>query len=175
MQTDVRSCQVVPSRISCGQQTSTINCSSVSCQTTSVIGIRNSVGVQTDGIELSICLNNVLYVLLAWQTWDLLRIYVFGVKGLVGDFLKRHPGYFLVLSRINGSAVESLFSQIKYSSAGKLSSSNYATARKSVMITANVENLSTDHSYRTYRNEKLSAQYNMQIHNTQILLNKCTK
>lgn len=60
----------------------------------------------------------------------------------------RHPGRFVVLSRINGSTVKSLFSQIKYASGGKLSSNNYSTARKAVLITATVEHGASDSSYR---------------------------
>jgi hypothetical protein len=62
---------------------------------------------------------------LAWQTWDLLRLCVYGVQNLVHDFTASHPNNFLVLSRINGSVVESLFSQLKFSANGKLSSINY--------------------------------------------------
>ena len=56
---------------------------------------------------------------LAWQTYDLLCMCVYGIRGLVKDFSLCHSGgYFLVLSRITGSAVESLFSQMKYSAGG---------------------------------------------------------
>ena len=75
---------------------------------------------------------------IASQTWDLLRICVHGIRGLVTDFSRRNSGYFIVLSRINGSAVESLFSQMKYATSGKLSSVNYESARKSVLIRSNV-------------------------------------
>jgi hypothetical protein len=74
---------------------------------------------------------------LAWQTWDLLRILVCGAKSLVKDFVSRNKGYCIVLSRINGSAVESLFSQLKYSVAGKLTSINYGAARAAVMVKSN--------------------------------------
>ena len=36
--------------------------------------------------------------------------------------------------KLNGSAVETLFSQFKYIAGGKLSSLNYATAKRSVML-----------------------------------------
>ena len=72
----------------------------------------------------------------AWQTWDLLRICGFGLKSLLIDFKKRNPQHYLVLSRINGSAIESLFSQIKYATAGKLSSVNYGSSRRAVIISS---------------------------------------
>ena len=52
---------------------------------------------------------------LAWQTWDLLQIVVTGAEALVDGFYCRNPGYFIVLSKVNGNAVESLLSQLKYS------------------------------------------------------------
>ncbi len=93
---------------------------------------------------------------LAWQTWDLLRLCVHGAISLVQDFTTRHPGYFVVLSRVNGSAVESLFSQLKYATSGKLSSVNYAWARKAVMTKANVTSQLPSNVH--YRNEILDVQ-----------------
>jgi hypothetical protein len=60
-------------------------------------------------------------------------------KELVKDFVSRNKGYCIVLSRINGSAVESLFSQLKYSVAGKLTSINYGAARAAVMVKSNCQ------------------------------------
>ena len=47
---------------------------------------------------------------------DLLRVMVYGFKGLVADFLSSHPGDYINPMRINGSAVETLFSQLKHTS-----------------------------------------------------------
>jgi hypothetical protein len=55
---------------------------------------------------------------LAWQTWELMRIAHFGLQELVEDFLTEHPDYVIYPKRINGSAIESLFSQFKYISGG---------------------------------------------------------
>ena len=90
---------------------------------------------------------------LAWQTWDLLRICVFGLKSLLIDFKKRNPQHYLVLSRINGSAIESLFSQIKYATAGKLSSVNYGSSRRAVIISSNVQ--SSHAQNENYRDDRL--------------------
>ncbi|XP_014679847.1 PREDICTED: uncharacterized protein LOC106819773 [Priapulus caudatus] len=77
---------------------------------------------------------------LAWQTWDLLRITIFGFRGLCEDFFSRHgPNYFISPLRINGSAVESLFSRLKAYSGGKLTSINYQSARKSIIIQGDVK------------------------------------
>ena len=93
---------------------------------------------------------------LAWQTWDLLRLCVYGALNLVDDFTRRNPDYFIVLARINGSVVESLFSQLKYAASGKLSSVNYAWARKAVMTKVNVSGQLSNNV--DYRNDKLDVQ-----------------
>ena len=90
---------------------------------------------------------------LSWQTWDLLRVCVYGVQGLVIDFVNEFPNHFLVLSRINGSAVETLFSQLKYAAGSKLSSVNYHTARKALLTKSNVHTIKT--SNQGYRNVPL--------------------
>lgn len=92
---------------------------------------------------------------LSWQTYDLLRVCVFGIRGLIRDFKLYHRGgYFLVLSRITGSAVESLFSQMKYSAGGKLSSVNFAAASSSVIIRSNI---SSKHcANQDYRDDNLN-------------------
>ena len=74
---------------------------------------------------------------LSWQTWDLLQVLISGMKPLIADFTARHPDYFVVLSRINGSVVESLFSQLKYSVSGTLSSINYGNVRAAVLVKSN--------------------------------------
>ena len=69
------------------------------------------------------------------QTWDLLRVMYNGFFGLCTTFLAENPNYFIVPVRVNGSAVESYFSQLKFSAGGQLSSVNYATAQASVETT----------------------------------------
>ena len=51
-----------------------------------------------------------------------------GFKGLCEDFLHAHPGYFISPLRVNGSAVESVFSCLKYITGGNLASTNYYSA-----------------------------------------------
>ena len=60
-----------------------------------------------------------------------------GTKALFKDFLSRNPGYFIALSGIKGSCVESLFSQLKYSVVDKLTSLNYGNAKPSVLVKSN--------------------------------------
>ena len=68
-------------------------------------------------------------VFLAWQTWELRRITHFGFTHLCADFLNVHLEFVIYPHGISGSAVETLFSQFKYLTGGKLSSVKYETAR----------------------------------------------
>ena len=60
---------------------------------------------------------------LSWQTWDLLHVMYYGFKQFCVDFLDHHPGYTVYPIRLNGSAIESFFSQLHRSN--QLSSTNY--------------------------------------------------
>ena len=85
--------------------------------------------------------------------WDLLRIDVYGFKAFCKYFFERYPGYFIAPLRISGSAVESLFSQFKHNSGGKLDACNYATARCAHLVK---QSASGHHSGAGYRDQTLS-------------------
>ncbi|XP_065907460.1 uncharacterized protein [Dysidea avara] len=89
---------------------------------------------------------------LAWQTWDLLRICVYGFESFCTYFLNRYPNRFVSPLRVSGSAVESLFSQYKRSAGGKLDAINYPISRAAHLIK---ETVSTHHSGSGYRNQSL--------------------
>ena len=61
---------------------------------------------------------------------------VHGFRLFIHDFFRRHPNthHYILPVRLNGSAVETLFSQLKYSAGGQLSATNYATARSSILM-----------------------------------------
>ncbi len=88
---------------------------------------------------------------LAWQTWDLLRLMCYGFTGFTSEFLQKHPGYTIYPIRLNGSAVETVFSQLKYATGGNLMSTNYASARSSILLRGSVSGKSKD----DYRNAPL--------------------
>ncbi len=86
---------------------------------------------------------------LSWQTWDLLRITVFGFQGLVSSFLDKHPEYYIYPLKVNGSAVETLFSQFKFETNSKLTSANYASARSRVLMKKDISgSAKAAHGYR---------------------------
>ena len=57
-----------------------------------------------------------------------------GFKGLCEDFLAQYPEYYIVPVRISGSAIETVFSSLKYISGGNLSSINYASSLSALII-----------------------------------------
>lgn len=64
---------------------------------------------------------------IAWQTWDLQLITTYGFKAFSEYFIDKYENnFFIAPKRINGSAIETLFSQFKYTAGSKLSSLNYA-------------------------------------------------
>ena len=77
-----------------------------------------------------------------------------GFVGLCEEFLSLHPSYFISPIRVNGSAVESIFSCLKYISGGDLSSTSYSTSLTSYLSQSDdVTNLHVEPGYRT---EKLN-------------------
>ena len=72
------------------------------------------------------------------QTWDLLRIAAYGLIGLQAEYSKHCPGGYMYPVKVNGSGVETLFSQMKFSTAGKLSGANYAQARRTLLMKSDV-------------------------------------
>ena len=85
---------------------------------------------------------------LAWQTWELMRIAYGGLKGLSDDVLQEHPTYRILPKRINGSAMETLFSQFKYLTSSKLTAVNYPTARAAYLAKVDVHGRKFKCEYR---------------------------
>lgn len=86
---------------------------------------------------------------LPWQTWDLLRLMVHGFKEFTADFLLDHLGYAIYPVRINGSAVETLFSQFKHATSSQLSGVNYSSAKASILTRGSIQGKKTNHGYRS--------------------------
>lgn len=56
-----------------------------------------------------------------------------GFSGLCEDFLSDHKGHFIAPIRVNGSAIGSIFSCMKYLAGGNLSSTNYSSCLSSLV------------------------------------------
>lgn len=87
---------------------------------------------------------------ISWQTWDLLRITWYGYKEFCKDFIQRHhgKGYAIYPLRLTGSAVETIFSRLKFITGGHLSAVNYATARANLLTRYTLHGPHTTDSYR---------------------------
>ena len=85
------------------------------------------------------------------QTWDLLRIMYYGFVGFCTDFFEKHPGYTIYPIRMNGSAVETVFSQLKYATGGNLISTNYASARSSILLRVCISGKYKGDDYNSFR------------------------
>ena len=74
---------------------------------------------------------------LAWQTWDLQRVMIYGFRDFCQDFFGQYgDNFYITPKRFNGSAIETLFSQYKYITGSKLSATNYATASPCILSKA---------------------------------------
>ena len=62
----------------------------------------------------------------------------YGFKNLCADFTSAHPGYTIYPVHLNGSTVETFFSQVKHATSGQLSSLNYVIARGAVITRGSV-------------------------------------
>lgn len=85
---------------------------------------------------------------LSWQTWDLLRITWYGYKGFCEEFIQRNPGYGIYPLRLTGSAVETIFSRLKFITGGNLSGVNYSSSRANLITRYDVHGRHTTDEYR---------------------------
>ena len=72
-------------------------------------------------------------VFLSQQTWDLMGITWYGFKEFCKYLIQQHPGYAVFPLRLNGSAVETIFSCLKFIPGGHLSAVNFVTARANLI------------------------------------------
>ena len=78
----------------------------------------------------------------------------YGFKGFCQEFTAKHERYYVVPVRINGSAVESLFSRFKYDAGGNLSATNYESAISRLLTADAVSAIHQEES--AYRKDQLS-------------------
>ena len=78
---------------------------------------------------------------------------MYGFQAFCKWFLQTYPTHFISPLRLSGSAVESLFSQYKFTAGEKLDSVNYNTARAAHLIK---QCAASHHSGVNYRDENLT-------------------
>ena len=57
----------------------------------------------------------------------------FGFLSLTKSFLQDHPKYHVNPRRVNGSAVETLFSELKHTTGGNLTGPSYETGKATIL------------------------------------------
>lgn len=75
---------------------------------------------------------------------------VYGFKGLVEEFLTTHPGYHINPKRVNGSAIETLLSQLKHTTSGHLTGANYEAAKATLLTQRQAKGKETYRSTSLY-------------------------
>lgn len=85
---------------------------------------------------------------LAWQTWDLLRISWLGLRNYCEEMFSLHPECYVIPLRANGSAIETIFSQLKHASGHSLTAVNYETARAQLLTRRSVHGVHVKEDYR---------------------------
>ena len=79
----------------------------------------------------------------------------YGFKEYCEEFFERHPNYFVVPLRANGSAIETVFSQLKHGSGGSLTAVSYGQARAQLLTKRYIHG---PHVRDEYRDAKLYIQ-----------------
>ena len=67
---------------------------------------------------------------------------------MVSDFLTRNPGHHINPKRLNGSAVETIFGQLKYISGGRLTATTCETVKASLLTKHCVHGMCTKDEYK---------------------------
>jgi hypothetical protein len=98
---------------------------------------------------------------LSSDTFDAVRFVVYGFKMLVANFFAKFPNDYLIPKRLTGSPVESIFSSLRYYSAGQLTSINYdcTLLRLSNMQQTHLQNVKRKSQHgddAEYRNQQIS-------------------
>ena len=90
-----------------------------------------------------------------FHTWDRMRISWYGFHGFCQEFFELHPDHYILPLRANGSAIETVFSQLKHSSRGTLTAVSYGPAKAQLVTKRAVHG---PHVRDDYRNAPLYIQ-----------------
>ena len=89
-----------------------------------------------------------IYFLVLSQTWDLMRLCWYGFKGYCQEFFEQHPLHYVVPLRANGSAIETIFGQLKHGSRGTLTATTYGPARSQLLTKRSIHGPHIRDEYR---------------------------
>lgn len=77
-----------------------------------------------------------------------MKLMYWGFKDFITLFLKNHEGYVIYPVRLNGSAIETVFSQLKGITHGHLSARNYSSAVATLVTRGSIQNRKKRIQYR---------------------------
>ena len=77
-----------------------------------------------------------------------MRVCYYGFRAFCEEQLLQHPGYYVSPLRANGSAVETLFSQLRHACGGNLTSVSYAPARAQLLTKRSIHGSRISDEYR---------------------------
>ncbi len=93
---------------------------------------------------------------LSFQTWDLLRLTVYGFASLVRRFHRDNPENYIIPKFVSGSPIESLFSQAKQRCGHKLTGMNYGPTLQTLAVSKDVTLKRKNDGEGEYRNMTLN-------------------
>lgn len=78
---------------------------------------------------------------LGWQTFDLLRLSLYGFQTLCDNYFSatNNKNHYIIPFRVNGSAIETVFGQVRQKTHGKVTSLSYPPALKKLQIEGNLK------------------------------------
>ena len=77
-----------------------------------------------------------------------MRICWYRFKSYCEEFFKVHPHAFVAPLRLNGSAIETVFSQLKHATGGNLTAVSYAPARVQLITKRSIHGVRVKDDYR---------------------------
>lgn len=112
------------------------------CEDVTKDGINPDTPSQTAFLSWQVCHVCHVFLIICWNVYSLLNfVYRLGIyygscrmasSTCVRPFLEIHPDHFITPVQVNGSAIESYFSQMKYAARGQLSAANYQSAQAAI-------------------------------------------
>ena len=87
-----------------------------------------------------------------------MRLCWYGFKAFCHEHFEQHPDHYIVPLRANGSAIETVFSQLKHGSRGTLTAVSYGPARSQLLTKHSIHG---PHVRDEYRNAPLYVQENV--------------
>ena len=77
-----------------------------------------------------------------------MRVCYYGFRQFCNEQLTKHPDYYVAPLRANGSAIETIFSQLRHGSGGNLTAVSYAPSRAQLLTKRSLHGPNIRDDYR---------------------------